>query len=79
MQSELEDKYARKAHSMLRSWTHLFYVCFCVCGLQNPKTPNLSPMADDAITQGGTWGQGSPLYICRYNKDIHKEYKPSTP
>ena len=28
-----------------------------------PKTPNLSPMVDDAITWDGIGGLGSPLYI----------------
>ena len=36
---------------------------FGVCGRQNPKTPHLSPMADDAITRGGIGGLGSPVYI----------------
>ena len=36
---------------------------------RNPKTPDLSPMADDAITRGGGGGGGirglgSPLCIC---------------
>ena len=30
---------------------------------KNPKTPNLSPMADDPITQGRIGGLGSPVYI----------------
>ena len=30
-----------------------------MCGLKNPKTPNLSPMAADAITQGGIGGLGA--------------------
>ena len=34
----------------------------CVVG-KNPKTPNLSPMADDAITWGGIGGLGSLVYI----------------
>ena len=43
-------------------------VCFtfifvCVVG-QKTKTPKLSPMADDTITQGGIGGQGSLVYIC---------------
>ena len=32
----------------------------------NLNTPNLSPMADDAITRGGVRGLGSLLYICNY-------------
>ena len=35
----------------------------CVVG-KNPNTPNLSTMADDAITRGSIPGLGSPLYIC---------------
>ena len=34
----------------------------CVVGKK--KTPNLSPMADDAITQGDIGGLASPVYIC---------------
>ena len=30
-------------YGALRSWTHLFCVYLCVCGLQNPQTLNLSP------------------------------------
>ena len=30
---------------------------------KNPKTLNLNPMADDAFTQGGIGGLGSPVYI----------------
>ena len=35
----------------------------CVVG-KNSNTPNLSPMADGAITRGGIRRLGSPLYIC---------------
>ena len=28
-------------HSTWRSWAHLFCVCFCVCGRQKPKDPQL--------------------------------------
>ena len=38
------------------------FVFACVVG-KNPKTPDLKPMADDAITLGGIRGLGSPLYI----------------
>ena len=40
-----------------------FFVCVCVVG-KNLKTPNLSSMADDAITWGDIGGLGSPVYIC---------------
>ena len=39
-------------------------ICFAFVVGKNPKTPNLSLMADDAITQDGIQGLGSPLYIC---------------
>ena len=42
-----------------------FYFCVCVVG-KNPKTPNLSPMADDTITQGGIGGLGSHVYIYEF-------------
>ena len=50
-------------------------VCFafifaCVVG-KIPKTPKLSPMADDAITQGGIGGLGSLVYICDYSRGIY--------
>ena len=49
-------------HGAWRAWAHLFCICFqCVIG-KNPKTPNLSPMANNAITRGGR-GLGSPVYI----------------
>ena len=42
-------------------------ICFaCVVG-KNPQTPNLTPMADDAITRGSIGGLGSPVYIYGYN------------
>ena len=40
----------------------LAFVCMVS---KNPKTPNLSPMANDAITRGGL-GLGSPMYICAF-------------
>ena len=43
-----------------RSWTHLFCICFCMCGRQKP----LSPMAHDAITRGDIGGLESAAYIC---------------
>ena len=51
-------------HNAWRSWTHLFCVCFWVCGWQTPEGPDLSPMTDSAITRDGIQGLGSPLYIC---------------
>ena len=39
------------------------FVSTCVVG-KNPNTPNLSSMADDAITRSGIGVPGSPVYIC---------------
>ena len=40
-----------------------FFFFFCMCGLQ---IPDLSPMAEEAISQGGIRGLWSLLYICNY-------------
>ena len=49
----------------MKSWMHLFCVCFCVCGWQKPEYPNLSTMADEAITQGRYTRSGiSLVYMC---------------
>ena len=51
-------------HGAWRSWHICFeFVFACVVG---KNTPNMIPMADDAITRGstGTPGLGSPLHIC---------------
>ena len=44
---------------MVREDRDPFYFVFtCACVFdKNPKTPKLCPMADDAITQGGTVAQ----------------------
>ena len=39
------------------------FVFACMVG-KNPKTPKLSPMADNAITPGGIGCLGSLVYIC---------------
>ena len=50
---------------------------------KNPQTPNLSPMADEAITRGGTGSLISPLYICVRKKkrengtEISRSKEPS--
>ena len=49
----------------------VMFVFACVVG-KNPKTPNLSPMADDTITRGGIRGGGSPLYICDHHASENK-------
>ena len=41
----------------------LAFIFGCVVG-KSPKTPKLSPTADDAITRGGIGGLGSPVYVC---------------
>ena len=48
-----------------RSWTHLFCIhAFAYVVGKNPKTPKLSPMADIAITQGGSGKRGiSGVYL----------------
>ena len=38
------------------------FIFACVVG-NNPKTPNLSPMADNPIARGDIGGLGSPVYI----------------
>ena len=49
------------------SWTHWFSASSaCIVG-KNPKTPKMSPLADDAIKQGGIGRLGSLVYIC----DLH--------
>ena len=56
------------------------FVFACVVD-QNPKTPNLSPVADNAITQGSIQGLGSPSYICGSNSpsiEGNKFYSPAT-
>ena len=57
-------------HGVQRSWTRFVWVCFHVCGLHKPEDSSLSPMADNAITRGGIWGLGSPLYICGYMRPV---------
>ena len=42
------------------------FVFACMVG-KNQKTPKLSPMADDAITQKGKGGLGSLVYVCGGN------------
>ena len=50
-------------HGAQRSRTHLYCICFCLCGRQKPEEPQFKPMADDAITQGDIGDQGSPVCI----------------
>ena len=52
---------------------HLF--CFAGVVGKNPKIPNLSPMADDAITQGGIGSLGSPVYIYLWLEPKEDWYK----
>ena len=44
-------------------------ICTCVVG-KNPKTPNLNPMADDAVTWGGIRDLGTPLYSCGWHSAL---------
>ena len=51
-------------HGARRSWAYFFaFVFACVVG-KNPKIPNLSPMADNATTQGSMQGLDLPcIYV----------------
>ena len=53
-------------HGTRRSWTHLLWVCFCVCGRQKPEYPQFAPpWLHDAITQSGTQDLGFPcISVC---------------
>ena len=55
-------------HDAQSQCTHFCFVFVFACVVsKNPKTQNLSPMADDAITRGSIRGLGPPLYICVLN------------
>ena len=54
-------------HAKIVNTFCLAFALACVVS-KNPKTPKLSPMADDAITQGGIEGLGSLVYICGFNQ-----------
>ena len=45
-----------------------FAFVFACVGVKNPKTPKLSPMAENSITWGGIGGLGSLVYI----NGVHK-------
>ena len=57
MKLEFPASYCHLARGIAQAY--LLYVV-----TKNPKTPNLNPMADDAITRGGIQGLGSPMYVC---------------
>ena len=67
LQSEHEDKHV-KCPMVYRGRICFVFVFACEVS-SSPKTSNLSPMADDAITQGGiqVWDR-SPLYICEVTR-----------
>ena len=50
-----------KRHTVRKDRERIYFAC--VVG-KNPNTPNLSPMADNAITRGSIPGLGSPMCIC---------------
>ena len=56
----------KRPHDVRRSWKHLhcegfFFFFFFACVVcKNPKTPDLSPMADHAITWDDIWGLDLP-------------------
>ena len=61
-----EDKEAQNATWRTKIVNAFVLRYFCMCGQQKPENPQieLSPMADDTITQGGIGGLGSLVYIC---------------
>ena len=54
-------RYTRVKHHMARKYPE----CICIAFVfgKNPKTPNLSPMADEAITQGDIGCLGALVYV----------------
>ena len=50
-------------HGARRSWMHLFKFAF-TCVLGKTRNPQIEPMADDVITQGGIESLVSLVYIC---------------
>ena len=50
-----------------------FVFVFAYVVSKNPKTPNLSPMADNAITQDGIGGLGSPLCIYGHDNNVIRD------
>ena len=62
--SSIEDKQASNAAGHTKIVDAFVHACFANVVDKNSKTPNLSPVADDAITWGDIQGLGSPLYIC---------------
>ena len=71
----LSVKINKMPHGAQRSWTHLYYVCFSMCGQQKPEDPQFEPMADDTITQGSIGGLGSPMYICGLYRVVSDYYQ----
>ena len=51
-------------NNVQRSGTHLYFVCFC-------KDPNLSPMADDAMTRSDTGGLDLPCVSMAKTSLLH--------
>ena len=65
LRSEREDKHALKVRMACENCGGFCFVFVFACVVvKNPRTPNLSPMADNAITRGSIRGLGSPLYVC---------------
>ena len=69
-----EDKTRIKCCSARKDCERIYYAFAfaCVVG-KNPKTPKLSPMAEDAITQGGIGSLVSLVYICGYMRLSQEE------
>ena len=51
-------------HSAQRLWTHLFCVCFCVFGRQNPEDPQIEPNGWQCQYTGRYRSLVSLVYIC---------------
>ena len=64
LQSKHEGKTQVKCRTVCKDCGGIYFafVFACVVG-KNLKTPDLSPMADDAITLGGIYGLGSSLSV----------------
>ena len=62
---EREDKTRVKPCAANENHEHICFAFAFVCVVgKNPKTPILSPMADNAITRGGIGSLVSLVYIC---------------
>ena len=72
LQSECDDKQGQNV-TWRAKIVNAFVLCVHVCvrGRQNLNNPKLSPMAENAITQGGIGGLGSLVSICDSVPSFH--------